>query len=188
MCPHKLFNPSRDNRLMHEGGVSMPKYAVRILLFLFLFLTVSLVYAQNVSEEYLAVKNWVLPKGAVAFAEIKVEQGLALYQGKAFSGIAFERFDTKQLSRVVFYQNGVQEGLTLLWYPDGSPQMSAVYRAGALNGRFQGWYHNGSVIYDMMINNGAYAGDNLADSDESRAEAGSEDTEREGSDNDKTQE
>lgn len=166
----------------------MPKYAVRILLFLFLFLSLSRAFAQNRSEEYLAVKNWVLPKEAVSMADIKVEKGIAQYQDKAFSGIAFERFDAKQLSRVVFYQNGVQEGLTLLWYPDGSPQMSAVYKAGALNGRFQGWYHNGSVIYDMMINNGAYAGDNLAEGDDSRAEAGVEDSDREGSDNDKTQE
>ncbi len=166
----------------------MPKFAMRILLFLFLFLTLSQAYAQNKSEEYLAVKNWVLPNEAISMKDIKVEDGIAQYKGKAFTGIAFERFDAKQLSRAVAYQNGIQEGLMLLWYPDGSPQMSAVYRGGALNGRFQGWYHNGNVIYDMMINNGTYAGDNLAEGDDSRGEAGQEDTEREGSDNDKTQE
>jgi hypothetical protein len=33
-------------------------------------------------------------------------------------------------------------------------QMSVNYREGILHGRFLGWYNNGSVIYDMTLNNG----------------------------------
>ncbi|HQO47009.1 MAG TPA: hypothetical protein PK617_02855, partial [Candidatus Cloacimonas sp.] len=76
----------------------------------------------------------------------------------------------------------------LMWYPDGSPQMSANYVNGYLQGRFLGWYNNGSVIYDLMINKGTYAGDNLMDEDESRASSEIDIGEREGPDNDQSKE
>jgi antitoxin component YwqK of YwqJK toxin-antitoxin module len=155
---------------------------------MFFSLTFGSAFAQNKSEDYLAVKNWILPKDAVTFSSLKLEKEVYMYQDKPFTGLAYERFTPTQLSRAITYHNGKQNGLMLLWYPDGAPQMSANYRDGALNGRFQGWYHSGGVIYDMAINNGTYAGDNLADSDDSRSSSEIQAAEGEGPDNDKSAE
>lgn len=145
-------------------------------------------YAQNRSEDYLSVKTWILPADALPASELALQNEIYMYQGAAFSGIAFEHYPNGQLLRVVNYQQGKQNGLMLLWYPDGSPQMSASYRDGSLHGRFLGWYQNGSVIYDMVINKGAYAGDNLSEADSSREAGTQEDSEREGPDNDQSPE
>ncbi|HPM04772.1 MAG TPA: hypothetical protein PL160_03550, partial [Candidatus Cloacimonas sp.] len=83
---------------------------------------------------------------------------------------------------------GKKHGLLLVWYPDGTPQMSVNYREGILHGRFLGWYNNGSVIYDMTLNNGTYAGDSMLDNDDSRSSSETDDSEREGPDNDQSRE
>jgi antitoxin component YwqK of YwqJK toxin-antitoxin module len=162
-------------------------YAVILLVILF-SLVFSYSLAENLSEEFLAVKNWVLPKDAVPMSDLKLENDLQMFKSKPFSGVAYEKYPKGQLLRVIHYLHGKQDGLMMLWYPDGTPQMSANYREGGLHGRFLGWYHNGGTIYDMVINHGTYAGDNLIDGDSSREAGSREDSEREGPDNDKSPE
>jgi len=160
---------------------------VLLLVFIFMWLPVSL-QAQNHSEDYISVKNWKLPESSVKLSELERTGDIMLDDGKAFSGWAFERNAQGQLVRAAQYKEGLQDGLSLMWYADGSPQMSASYRAGSLHGRFLGWYTNGNVIYDMVINRGAYASDNLAEQDGSRLSSETEIYEGEGRDNDNTPE
>lgn len=188
MCPQELISRGLVPQSQHGKGCPSLKHVTLVLLVLLFSLTLGSAFAQNKSEDYLAVKNWILPTNAVLFSNLKLEKEVYLHNDKPFTGIAFERFTPTQLSRAVTYQNGKQNGVMLLWYPDGSPQMSANYRDGNLNGRFLGWYQSGGAIYDMVINNGAYAGDNLAEGDESRAASTIEDAEGEGPDNDKSAE
>lgn len=161
--------------------------AALLLIFIFSPLVPQL-YAQVRSEEYQALKNWKLPENAVPSAELIQDGELYTHQGLPFSGIAYSNYPDGNLLRAVSYQKGLQDGLMLLWYPDGAPQMSANYRNGVLHGRFLGWYLNGGMIYDMMINRGTYAGDSLAEEDQSRAASEGEDSEREGPDNDQSPE
>ncbi len=128
------------------------------LLALLFLLTVAL-NAQANKEEYELLKNFALPKAAISASEIVQQDGIWFKDGKPFTGIAFDRFESGQLSRVFSLLRGTQNGPMYLWYPDGAPQMSANYRQGRLDGRFLGWYHHGSVIYDMVINASGYAGD-----------------------------
>lgn len=188
MCPQEHLYSGSDPRgadTPFKGGFARLLPLVLIIVFT---LAIGSVLAQNMSEEYLFAKNWNAPDEAVLYRELKQEDGIYLFKGKAFSGIAIEQFSPTQLSRAVTLHQGKQNGLMLMWYPDGSPQMSATYRDGILHGRFLGWYHSGGVIYDMVINQGTYAGDNMAQSDDGRDDGDREDLEREGPDNDQSKE
>ncbi|MDD2229919.1 MAG: hypothetical protein PHY48_10960 [Candidatus Cloacimonetes bacterium] len=186
MCPKELMYLGLIPRSpREEGGNSRNRFAMFLLILVFSCVS-GFAFAQNRSEDYLVAKNWTLPKDAVSFSDLELEIDLHMYQGKPFSGVAYERFTPTQLSRAVSYTDGLQNGLMLLWYPDGSPQMSAYYRDGMLNGRFLGWYQNGGIIYDMVLNRGAYVGDNVTNGEERLDAASSESQEGEGRDNDKS--
>jgi antitoxin component YwqK of YwqJK toxin-antitoxin module len=150
-------------------------------------IAMSFLHARSQSEDYMMVKNWNLPEAAVLMQDLQLKDKVLYRENEAFTGWAYELYPEGELLRASEYRKGQQHGQSLLWYPDGSPQMSAFYRNGALHGRFLGWYQNGFVIYDMFINRGTYASDNLADSDERRAEE-AEETEKEGNTDDATRE
>jgi antitoxin component YwqK of YwqJK toxin-antitoxin module len=136
-----------------------------LLLTLALFSVMGMLAAQGSTDEYELVNTFVLPKIAVPIGEITQENEVWLKDGTLFTGIAYERFENGNLSRVVSLLRGLQQGPMYLWYPDGTPQMSANYRQGRLNGRFLGWYRHGGVIYDMVINQCGFAGDYLSRED-----------------------
>jgi antitoxin component YwqK of YwqJK toxin-antitoxin module len=159
-------------------------YLIPLLLFSMLF---SDLYAQAQTEDYMMVKNWQLPEEAVAKSEMQETNKVLLFNGAPFTGWAYELYPEGDLLMASEYKNGLQDGLSLLWYPEGIPQMSATYRNGALHGRFLGWYLNGKVIYDMYINRGTYASDNLTDQDD-REQEETEILEREGSTDDGSRE
>lgn len=140
-----------------------------LLLTLAFFSVMGVLAAQSSTDEYELVKTFVLTKIAMPISEITLENEVWLMDGTPFTGIAYERFENGNLSRVISLLRGLQQGPMYLWYPDGAPQMSANYRQGRLNGRFLGWYRHGGVIYDMVINQGGFAGDYLSceDSQES---------------------
>ncbi len=130
--------------------------------------------AQTGSEEFELVKSYVQPKSAVPIAELSLEDELYLQNGEPFTGVAYELFASRRLSRVLNLFEGRQQGPTYVWYPDGAPLMSAQYNQGRLQGRFLGWYQHGGVIYDMVINSAGYAGDFIGDD---RAQASDQDSE-----------
>ena len=188
MCPQVVNKMRSDFRKQRASGL-VKNRAVLIIFFLYIFSFVcSSIFAQEKSEEYWEVKNWQEPRDAVPFNELILQNNIYLYKDKPFTGVAIERYPNGILQRAVTFANGKQNGQMLMWYPDGSPQMSANYVNGYLQGRFLGWYNNGNVIYDLMINKGTYASDNLMDEDESRASSEIDIGEREGPDNDQSQE
>lgn len=151
-------------------------------LMLLLLLGLSLLPAQML-EDYQLLKSYTLPDTAIALSET-VEQGdLRLYQGSAFSGLTYERYANRRLSRIQSWKNGILDGPSYVWYQGGEPQMSVNYRRGKINGRFLGWYMHGGILYDMIINDKGYAGDNVTD-DGSRDAGGDTEDEQEGTDND----
>jgi len=188
MCPQEHLYPGSDPRGANVDCRGSYLRVLPLVLVLIFSFAIGSILAQNISEEYLYAKNWKAPVNAVDYAELKLEDGVYLHKGKAFSGFAIERYSPTQLSRAIRMRSGKQSGLMLLWYPDGNPQMSATYREGALHGRFLGWYQSGGVIYDMVINQGTYAGDNLARSDDGRDDTGRDELEKEGPDNDQSKE
>lgn len=185
MCPNNQYTKSIALARTNSYKVSRTFFRL-LLLFVFTTMLVKL-SAQNMSEDYLAVKNWKMPQEAKSLSELKAQDKLLYWGEEAYSGWIYELYPEGELMRAAQYENGKQHGLNLLWYPDGNPQMSANYRNGALHGRFLGWYQNGFVIYDMFLNRGTYASDNLVDSDDRQQEE-AEIYEREGSTDDGTSE
>lgn len=138
---------------------------ILLLLTLGLVSILGLLSAQSNSEEYELVRTFALPKAAVPVSELTLEDDIWFRDDNIFSGIAFERFDSGRLARVLSLYRGKQQGPMYVWYPDGAPQVSANYRQGRLSGRYLGWYRNGGVIYDMAINQSGYVGDYISRED-----------------------
>ncbi|MDI3504511.1 MAG: hypothetical protein PWP64_1447 [Candidatus Cloacimonadota bacterium] len=184
MCTHKLRYqcPSDITRKASAAGLSTH---LVVLLFV-LILLCSPLFAQIREEDYEMVENWQLPETAIEMKLLELRNDILFKDDEPFDGWAYELYPEGNLLRASKYLRGLQHGPSLLWYPDGTPQMSANYQNGALHGRFLGWYPDGSKIYDMYINRGTYAADNLIETDQDRRQEEIEFEEREGSTNDST--
>lgn len=165
-----MWNQPFDTYRGASGGSGLRALAPAVsrgkwlLLFFFTVATLNAaLFAQRTSEEYVALRRYSLPASAVEIDSLQVLEQVYYRQGSPFSGISFERYPGGMLQRVMHLRDGVKHGPLYIWYPDGSPQMSAWYVQGRLRGRFLGWYANGNVIYDMVIGPGGYNGDFMQD-------------------------
>ena len=173
--------------LHHEPFLRPARMSIRInLLFVFIFLlslTSTVLFAQNLEDDYSNMKHYKLDKNAIAKTELTVVDSLYMYKGKVFSGKAFEEYSNHHLKSVETFKLGYVHGPFMLWYPDGAPQLYTNYYKGAPNGRFMGWYSDGKVIYNLVLNQGKLGGDYLFDTEDTRQAEESDDTEKEGTDN-----
>lgn len=175
---------NRDRSLETQAiPVERNMKAMLLPLFIFTVLLAWLPLKAQSGEEYQYLTKYSLPDTAVALSETQLVAGQRIYRGEPFSGLAYERYPNRKLARVQSFKAGLADGQNYVWYPGGEPQMYVNYKAGRLNGRFLGWYMHGGIIYDMVINDNGYAGDYI-DQDGQGYDAGVEDTEREGTDND----
>ena len=65
-----------------------------------------------------------------------------LYQGELFTGEAVEYMAGKMVS-LDHYTDGVQDGLSREWYPDGTLRSEGRLREGLPCGEFREWHANG---------------------------------------------
>lgn len=144
----------------------------RILVLLIILLgCLGLLQAQYADEEKLLMQQYKLPEGALPDSIMTEIDSVMYLDGEVFNGTAFSRYENGQLQHVSQYVQGRKHGSTLVWYPDGKPQLMAHYRQGYLNGRFKGWYQFGAVIYDLVMRESAFKGDQLYDTDSQRETA-----------------
>lgn len=162
------------------------KTALTLILLLVLTSSAVLLAAVNLDEDQLMMRQYKLPEQAVAESLLVVRDSLLLHDGMPYTGTAFSRYSNGQLQTATQYVNGIRQGSALVWYPDGKPQLISNYKAGRLNGRFKGWYQFGAVIYDLVLKDSAYAGDQMYDTDTVR-ETGTSDADEPGGDS-RTQE
>ncbi|MDZ4181925.1 MAG: hypothetical protein U1B83_03525 [Candidatus Cloacimonadaceae bacterium] len=155
--------------------------AVCTLIFLGIWLALP---AQSNRDEYDVLKRFEIPESAVMMSNLTQVDSVFLQGGAPYTGFAYELYANRKHLRMITLLKGVQHGPMYLWYPDGSPQMSANYHQGRLHGRFLGWYQTGGVIYDMVINHGGFSGDYLYDADGSRESTDTPESEGEAVDND----
>ncbi|MDP2173687.1 MAG: hypothetical protein Q8J62_07910, partial [Candidatus Cloacimonadaceae bacterium] len=110
------------------------------LIFISLCLSLS---GQGARDEYDFLKRFGIPKSAVLVDNLNHADSVYLLRGAPYTGFAYEVYADRKPLRLITLLRGLQHGPMYLWYPDGSPQMSANYHRGRLHGRFLGWYHNG---------------------------------------------
>lgn len=158
-----------------------------VLIFIFT-LGIGQLFGTNFSDEYEMTLSFKLPEDAILLKDLNLNKDRLYLNGELFDGIAYEMYDEEHIYSATIYHKGLKDGLSLAWYPDGKPMMRASYAAGAPNGRFQGWYQNGAILYDIFLNKGKFAMDNLLEEDDSRLQSESEIYEQEGSDNDSIRE
>jgi len=142
-------------------------------LILILFLAVTLgsgLFAQGYDEDQLTMQQYKLPDNAVLETTLTVKDTVSFLNDKPYNGTAYALYPNKNIKLSAQYKNGMMHGIMYVWYPDGKPQLMSYYRYGHLNGRFKGWYQFGGVIYDLVMNQGHYAGDIQVDSDETRSQ------------------
>lgn len=158
----------------------------RFLLFLCFFYAITGISSLNaqIPDDYEMMRNYSLPKNAIEYSALSLADSLMMHKGKAFSGLAFELYPSKNPYRVISYRNGYQHGPLLIWYADGAPQLYTNYRKGSPHGRFIGWYASGAVIYNIVLNKGTLGGDFQYEDDDSRVSTETEIIEVEGTDND----
>lgn len=140
-----------------------------ILALILLCISITLLFAQSVDEEYDMLHQYRLSPKAVSELSLIVQDSLSLMDSKPFNGIAFSSYDNKRVKQVTWYKNGMKHGSQYVWYPDGKPLLFSNYKFGHLNGRFKGWYQFGGVIYDMYMKDSSFGGDQRYDDDAARA-------------------
>jgi antitoxin component YwqK of YwqJK toxin-antitoxin module len=144
-----------------------------ILMFFLVVMLGSTLLAQNYDEDQLTMQLYKLPDNAILETALTVKDTMSYLNDKPFSGTAYALYPNKHIKLAAQYKNGMMHGIMYVWYPDGKPQLLSYYKYGHLNGRFKGWYQFGGVIYDLVMNQGHYAGDALIDTDSTRSQADS---------------
>ncbi len=144
------------------------KKQIALLMLMLLAGGLAFLQAQPIDEDQQMMRQYKLPEQAVPEADLIVRDSLATYEGLVYTGTVYTRYANGQLQTAVQYVNGLKHGQMLVWYPDGKAQLISNYRKGHLNGRFKGWYQFGGVIYDLVMKDNAYAGDQMYDDDSTR--------------------
>lgn len=139
-----------------------------------------LLYAQYIDEDKLLLMQYKLPESAVSDTLLTEIDSVMYINSKPFTGTAYSVYSNGKLQHSAQYINGWKHGTMYVWYPDGKPQLLSNYRKGFLNGRFKGWYQFGAVIYDLVMNEGKYTGDQLYDTDNTRTDTAGDDSEKTG--------
>lgn len=168
-----------------KAASSFPLFKVlpkMLFVFIALFSFTALA-AQNYSEEYASLQSYQLPEEAVLLEQLTQVDSLYTFEGSIFSGTAYELYPNDELLSVVHISHGLLHGPKYMWYRGFKPAMNMNYYRGRQRGRLLGWYLNGKILYDMMIDPKG-AGMNMLELDGDYYDDGQYDTEQEGRDND----
>lgn len=81
------------------------------------------------------------------------------YDGKPFSGIAFETWGHHSLHKLMFFWNGHKENTERHWYEDGTIWIEREYSRGKPHGEWRQWYPSGKVKALTLYNHGETVGE-----------------------------
>ncbi len=76
------------------------------------------------------------------------------YDGRLFTGIAYEKDPQGRLISLSGYQNGRACGPLRTWYPSGQIEQEQYYRSGSLHGPWREWYPDGRPRLDAYHEHG----------------------------------
>ena len=76
------------------------------------------------------------------------EHAELVYEGRPFTGVAYEKDREGRLVSLSGYQNGRASGPLRTWYPSGQIEQEQYYRRGGLHGPWREWYANGRPRLD----------------------------------------
>jgi antitoxin component YwqK of YwqJK toxin-antitoxin module len=70
------------------------------------------------------------------------------WQGKPFTGIAYELNNVGKLINETSYVDGTEDGIEKLWYPNGQIESVSEAKWNRPHGKFQHWHENGKIKYE----------------------------------------
>jgi antitoxin component YwqK of YwqJK toxin-antitoxin module len=73
------------------------------------------------------------------------DEGLHVWQGKPFTGIAYENFPNGQRQSEVTFIDGIKNGTTREWYPSGHLETEQHIVHGSKHGECREWFENGQL-------------------------------------------
>jgi antitoxin component YwqK of YwqJK toxin-antitoxin module len=82
------------------------------------------------------------------------ENGERLWEGKPFTGIAFELHLNGNLAIEVEIENGIENGTVREWYPSGKLKLEASGKNGEPDKRITEWFENGNLKSEAIIHFG----------------------------------
>lgn len=89
--------------------------------------------------------------------DVEMDTGQRLrYQGALFTGEAAEYLD----DRIVYldvYADGIRDGLSQGWYPDGSRKSLGTVRKGTPSGEFKEWHPDGALKSRQFFDDDIYS-------------------------------
>jgi antitoxin component YwqK of YwqJK toxin-antitoxin module len=89
--------------------------------------------------------------------DVEMDMGKRLlYQGELFTGEAAECIDD-QIVYLDVYAEGIRDGLSQGWYPDGSRKSLGTVRNGMPRGEFKEWHPNGVLKARQFFDDDIYS-------------------------------
>jgi antitoxin component YwqK of YwqJK toxin-antitoxin module len=79
---------------------------------------------------------------------LALKNGIYYFHKKAYSGYIKEMYATSQVKCVFSFQNGKQQGLSLVYFQNGKLLESRSYKQGKSFGRHYGFWENGNQRFD----------------------------------------
>lgn len=76
------------------------------------------------------------------------------YEGRPFSGVAFELDLNGCLINEMSYLYGLKDGLTLSWYPSGAKKSECHFLKDVAHGRLTEWFESGKVKTEALFEYG----------------------------------
>ncbi|MFF4495403.1 toxin-antitoxin system YwqK family antitoxin [Streptomyces sp. NPDC001546] len=79
-----------------------------------------------------------------------------LYHGELFTGEMAEYVDDQVVCLDV-YVDGIKNGLSRMWYPDGAPKLEGTVVNGSARGEFREWHPNGRLKSRKFFDDDIYS-------------------------------
>ena len=88
------------------------------------------------------------------FCDGHPDKGSWHYQGKLFTGVAFQDYENGKKMGEYSYKNGKYHGLYKVWYKNGQLEQEDNYKDGQLDRICRLWHENGKLFREKFYDNG----------------------------------
>ncbi len=111
-------------------------------------ITVFTIFSTGCGEDSTAVSGTVTKKGLL------YKIGTSNPYSGIVTGYAREGYRTRKMKYEKKYKNGIRQGDTKFWYPNGKIESIVPYANGKINGKLVRYYEKGGVKERIQMANG----------------------------------
>lgn len=82
------------------------------------------------------------------------DMGLYLHHDEPFTGTCAQRYPDGKLENIVQMTNGLNCGVTVIWYDSGRVNIYSELRDGVRHGKFIEWAEDGVIVKERVYDQG----------------------------------